>query len=139
GIISKGVNEMNKNLTKWLIGLSSVAVFTGFVGVVKNYDQKKTDPLPAKPLVDPSVLSDHNLTSQDQIKKEWSQTVVTPSSTQTENIEQKKHKKSHHDREEDHEEHEEHQKASGTINISTITTDQGTQNQPTKKVRSRAS
>lgn len=30
---------VNKKITKWVVGLTSVAMFTGFVGLSQHYDQ----------------------------------------------------------------------------------------------------
>ncbi|WP_027417300.1 hypothetical protein [Aneurinibacillus terranovensis] len=64
----------NKNWPKWIIGLSSVAAFTGFVGLSKQYDEQKQH----KKAVQQPIQQNNAINSlpsavqtRDQVFDEW--------------------------------------------------------------------
>ncbi|HJV47374.1 MAG TPA: hypothetical protein VJ824_16780 [Bacillota bacterium] len=59
----------NNQLTKWFIGLSSVALFTGFIGLTERYDQDTQSAANTK-----SNSMDTQMSRQDAIRQEWRST-----------------------------------------------------------------
>lgn len=60
---------MAKNkLTKWIIGASSVAAFTGFIGTVQQFDATKQT---AAAPIETAVQADTLNSEKDAVKAEW--------------------------------------------------------------------